>query len=53
MRHPEMPEPMGVFRCVEHPTYNDAVYQQVESATERSGEGDLEALFETGDTWTV
>lgn len=53
MRYPEMPEPMGVFRCVEHPTYNDAVYNQVESATERNGDGDLEALFNTGDTWTV
>ncbi|MFK7777396.1 MAG: 2-oxoacid:ferredoxin oxidoreductase subunit beta, partial [Gimesia sp.] len=39
MRHPEMPEPMGVFRSVNHPTYNEAVYQQIESATERSGEG--------------
>lgn len=53
MRHPEMPEPMGVFRAVEKPTYNDAVYDQVESATERSGEGDLESLFNTGETWNV
>jgi 2-oxoglutarate ferredoxin oxidoreductase subunit beta len=53
MRHPEMPEPMGVFRCVERPTYDDAVTQQVTAAVAKHGPGDLAALFASGDTWEV
>ena len=53
MRHPEFPEPMGVFRAVEKPTYDEAVTQQMKIAKEKSGEGNLEKLFNAGDTWTV
>ena len=54
MRYPEMPEPMCVLRDVEGvPTYNDQINQQVTSAKERFGEGDLEKLFSAGDTWVV
>lgn len=54
MRYPEMPEPMGVLRDVEGvPTYNDQINEQVTSAKERFGEGDLEKLFSAGDTWVV
>ncbi len=53
MRWPNMPEPMGVFRCIEKPTYDAAVTQQMTDAIARSGEGNLEALFQSGDTWVV
>ena len=53
MRHPEFPEPMGVFRDVERPVYNERVDAQVDKAIEKHGPGDLEALFNSGDTWTV
>lgn len=53
MRHPDMPEPMGVFRDIDAPTYNEAVHQQVDDRIAASGEGDLEQLFNQGDTWTV
>ena len=53
MRRPEFPEPIGVFRCIERPTYNEAVEDQVTRATEKEGEGDVEALFRKGDTWEV
>jgi 2-oxoglutarate ferredoxin oxidoreductase subunit beta len=53
MTHPEFPEPMGVFRCVERPTYEVALNEQVEAAVQSRGEGDLEALFNSGDTWVV
>jgi 2-oxoglutarate ferredoxin oxidoreductase subunit beta len=53
MRHPEFPEPIGVFRAVERPTYEEEVNRQVETAIQKRGEGDLAALFATGDTWTV
>ncbi|MEZ6068116.1 MAG: 2-oxoacid:ferredoxin oxidoreductase subunit beta [Planctomycetaceae bacterium] len=53
MRHPHMPEPMGVFRCVEKPTYDEAVDQQLQTAIARHGTGDLRELFTSGDTWEV
>ena len=53
MRHPEFPEPMGVVRAVERPTYDDAVTAQVQAAVEKEGEGDLDGLFDSGETWMV
>ncbi len=53
MRWPEMPEPMGVFRCVEKPTYDQAVDNQLHAARAKLGEPDLQALFESGETWDV
>lgn len=53
MRHPEFPEPLGVLRDVERPVYDEGVEAQLTQAVEASGEGKLEDLFNTGDTWTV
>jgi 2-oxoglutarate ferredoxin oxidoreductase subunit beta len=53
MRYPDFPEPMGVFRCVDRPTYEDLLYGQVQQAVESCGEGKLEDLFQEGETWTV
>ncbi len=53
MRYPEFPEPMGVFRAVERPTYDEAVNRQVQEVTEKFGPGNLEELFHSGDTWDV
>jgi 2-oxoglutarate ferredoxin oxidoreductase subunit beta len=53
MRHPEFPEPVGVFRAVDRPSYDEAVTYQMTSTKERFGEGDLKKLFNAGDTWTV
>ncbi len=53
MHYPEFPEPMGVFRCVERPTYEDLMMGQVHDATQKLGEGKLEDLFGGGETWTV
>ena len=53
MEYPEYPVPMGVFRAVERPTYNELLEGQIEEARSREGEGDLEALFAQGDTWVV
>ena len=53
MHHPEFPEPLGVFRAVETPTYEDLVMDQIAAAREKSGPGDLEQLFASGDTWEV
>jgi 2-oxoglutarate ferredoxin oxidoreductase subunit beta len=53
MRHPEFPEPIGVFRNVDRPKYDELLSAQVEEARRTRGEGDLQKLFEAGDTWDV
>lgn len=53
MRHPEFPEPIGVFRAVDAPKYDVELNKQVEAAREKKGPGDLDALFNSGETWTV
>jgi 2-oxoglutarate/2-oxoacid ferredoxin oxidoreductase subunit beta len=45
--------PLGVFRSVERPVYDDLMSGQLESARRQSGDGDLAALLRSGDTWTV
>ncbi len=50
---PDMPHPMGIFRSVRHPCYEDLMTNQIRTAKERTGDGDLEALLNDGETWTV
>ncbi|MBX3421571.1 MAG: 2-oxoacid:ferredoxin oxidoreductase subunit beta [Pirellulaceae bacterium] len=53
MRHPEFPEPIGVFRAIESPIYEHQVEQQINDAVSSRGMGDLNKLFNAGDTWAV
>ena len=53
MRHPAMPEPLGVFRDVERPVYGDLVRSQVTEAIKTRGQGDLQSLVTGSETWTV
>jgi 2-oxoglutarate ferredoxin oxidoreductase subunit beta len=53
MRHPEFPEPIGVFRAVERPRYDELLNKQIEDARAKHGEGELANLFRGGDTWSV
>jgi 2-oxoglutarate ferredoxin oxidoreductase subunit beta len=53
MHYPDYPEPVGVFRCVEQPTYDEMLTDQIKSAVGTQGPGTLEKLFAEGDTWTV
>jgi 2-oxoglutarate ferredoxin oxidoreductase subunit beta len=54
MRHEDgFPEPIGVFRCVERPRYDAMINEQIETAINERGVGDLDKLFATGDTWEV
>ncbi|MFD0435611.1 2-oxoacid:ferredoxin oxidoreductase subunit beta [Streptomyces chartreusis] len=45
--------PIGVFRSVERPVYDTQMADQLESAIEQNGKGDLGQLLAGGDTWTV
>jgi len=53
MHYPEFPEPIGVFRCVERPTYEEMVMGQIDEAVTARGKGKLEDLFDDGETWVV
>ena len=45
--------PVGVFRDVEQPVYDDLLQGQIDDARSQRGEGDLAALLHSGDTWTI
>jgi 2-oxoglutarate ferredoxin oxidoreductase subunit beta len=45
--------PFGVLRAVQRPVYDELMSEQLETAAERQGEGDLEGLLHAGDTWTI
>jgi 2-oxoglutarate ferredoxin oxidoreductase subunit beta len=53
MRYPEKPVPFGVFRCIEKPTYDAMLDDQIKEVLEAKGEGTLEDLIYTSDTWQV
>lgn len=53
LHHPEFPEPMGVLFRMERPTYEDQLHAQLDAAVEKRGAGDLDALFNAGDTYEV
>jgi len=45
--------PLGVFRSIERPVYDELMSEQLERARELRGDGELEGLLHSGDTWTV
>ena len=53
MEYPQYAVPLGVFRAVQRPTYEELMEEQIQSAVSERGEGDLAALLSEGDTWTV
>ncbi len=50
---PNCPVPFGVFRAVRAPTYEHLSQQLAEDTRARKGQGTLEKLFNSGDTWTI
>jgi 2-oxoglutarate ferredoxin oxidoreductase subunit beta len=53
MVHPKFPECVGVFRSVQHPTYEELLEGQIDSVTKARGKGDLDKLFRSDDLWVV
>ena len=45
--------PIGVFRSVDRPVYDTLMSEQLDTAIEQNGKGDLASLLAGGDTWTV
>ena|SRR5687768_6195614 len=50
---PNFPVPIGVFRSVERPTYERQIEAQMGLAKQKQGEGSIEKLLRSGDTWQV
>jgi 2-oxoglutarate ferredoxin oxidoreductase subunit beta len=53
MEQPDFPQPVGIFRAVERPSYDQMMSDQIETAISKSGPGSLEKLIYSGDMWTV
>jgi 2-oxoglutarate ferredoxin oxidoreductase subunit beta len=53
MEQPIFPQPVGIFRAIERPSYDQLLVDQIDSAIAKSGPGSLDKLINTGDMWTV
>ncbi|MEU2667638.1 2-oxoacid:ferredoxin oxidoreductase subunit beta [Streptomyces sp. NPDC007164] len=45
--------PIGVLRDIDRPVYDTLMAEQLDTAVEQNGKGDLAALLAGNDTWTV
>jgi 2-oxoglutarate/2-oxoacid ferredoxin oxidoreductase subunit beta len=45
--------PIGIFRQVERPTYDELMREQLDEAVAQQGAGDLAGLLGSGDTWRI
>ncbi|MFX1283700.1 MAG: 2-oxoacid:ferredoxin oxidoreductase subunit beta [Promethearchaeota archaeon] len=52
MRHPQFPEPVGVFRAIQKETYNEMLEQSMREAKETRTKS-LQDLVSEGETWSV
>ena len=50
---PDLPRPFGVLYQEDRPSYDALLNEQVAAVTEDRGPGDLAALLQGGDTWTI
>lgn len=53
MSEATMPQPIGVLRSVERPTFDSGVHAQIDRVKKKEGDGDLRSLLYSGDTWEV
>jgi 2-oxoglutarate ferredoxin oxidoreductase subunit beta len=47
------PEPVGVFRSVRRPTYEELLDGRIADTVAKKGKGKIEDLFKAEDVWTV
>ena len=50
---PDMPNPIGIFRAVDAPTFETDMAAQLGEAVAKKGEGKIEDLIYAGETWEV
>jgi len=52
-KDPEMPAPIGMIRKVDAPLFEQSVHEQLDLAVSKQGEGALEDLIYSADSWVV
>ncbi len=50
---PDLPTPLGVFRCVDKVPYETLIIDQIRHEEETRGTGSIDDLINAGETWTV
>jgi len=50
---PDFPTPLGIFRQIFRPTVDGEIHRQVKEVKALKGEGDLEKMLFSGNTWEV
>jgi 2-oxoglutarate ferredoxin oxidoreductase subunit beta len=53
MQFPEFPVPMGVFRAITKPSYEEMLANQISTVIGAKGPGSLEKLINSGETWVI
>lgn len=53
MRYPEYPVPLGIFRMVDKPCYDELVQKQIEDVTAKKGKMTIQQVIEKTETWIV
>ena len=53
LSYPDFPTPTGVFRCVERPSYNEQLTDQLDQAVQKRGRGRVQDLIENSHIWEV
>jgi 2-oxoglutarate ferredoxin oxidoreductase subunit beta len=52
-KNPGLPTPIGVFRQIFKQTYDAGIEEQINDVKSKKGEGDLEKVLFSGNTWMV
>jgi 2-oxoglutarate/2-oxoacid ferredoxin oxidoreductase subunit beta len=50
---PALPRPIGVVYATEKPTYESLLNEQIKNRIAKQGDGDLQKLFDHGETWEI
>ena len=53
LRYPEYPEPIGVFRDIEAPTFDSMINEQIAQVKKKNGKAELQSILTGADTWKV
>lgn len=49
----DLPQPLGIFYREDRPTYEELFHRQMADVVAKRGEGDLDKLLASGDTWEI
>lgn len=52
-RYPDHPLPLGVFRCIERPSFEMSIEEQITKVKEKKKERTTDELFNGGETWMI